>query len=552
MWLLLTRKKKLLYNTIVSLVYQLITLVCGFILPRYFLTYYGSAVNGLVSSITQFLGFISLAECGVGAVVQSTLYKPLADKDEDQVSRIIRSSNRFFRRIAVILCIYTAILMIGYPVITLESFDFIYTMGLIFIISISSFAQYYFSMSYRILLNADQMGFIQLGLQTITTLLNTVCSVILMKIGVGVHLVKLVTAVIFLIQPAVLNAYVKRHYRLDKKIKFEGEPIKQKWNGLAQHIASVVLGNTDTVVLTLFSTLENVSIYAVYHLITNGMKQILTSLTTGMQAMLGNMYARKETENLNSTFGWLEWLIHFVVVFAFTCTAVLILPFVKVYTAEVLDADYIVPAFAFLISAAQASYCLRLPYNMMVLAAGHYKQTQWSAIIEAGINIVASVVLVRQFGLVGVAVGTLIAMLYRTSYLAWYLSKEILYRKIRFYIKHLSVDAVCVIAAILLTRNISLSATNYAVWIIMAIKVTALTMVSVLVFNAVFYPEYIKEIIRVVARYGARMGKGIVYMTSRIRNKFFGGGYAGQVISCVFSIRFYGIEQWEGRCQYAC
>ena len=154
--------------------------------------------------------------------------------------------------------------MVFYPFVTRERFDFSYTMGLIFIISISSFAQYFFSMSYRLLLDADQMSFIQLGLQGATMLLNTVFSVILMKMGAGIHLVKLATATVFLIQPVALNAYVKRHYSLDKKIKLEGEPIKQKWNGLAHHIAAVVLGNTDTVVLTLFSTLENVSIYAVY------------------------------------------------------------------------------------------------------------------------------------------------------------------------------------------------------------------------------------------------------------------------------------------------
>ncbi len=127
--------------------------------------------------------------------------------------------------------------------------------------------------------------------------------------------------------------------------------------------------------------------------------------------MFGDMYARKETDTLDKTFGWVEWLMHLLVTFSFSCTAVLILPFVNIYTKEISDANYIVPAFSLLISAAQASYCLRLPYNMMVLAAGHYRQTQWSAIIEAMINIIVSVVLVRRFGLVGVAVGTLAAML---------------------------------------------------------------------------------------------------------------------------------------------
>lgn len=494
----MTRKKKLLYNTIVSLVYQVITLICGFILPRFFLSCYGSAVNGLVSSITQFLGFVALAECGVGAVVQSALYKPLADKDNAEVSRIMKSSQRFFHRIAMILMVYTAFLMVVYPFVTVERFEFSYTMGLIFIISISSFAQYFFSMSYRLLLDADQMSFIQLGLQGATMLLNTVFSVVLMKMGVGIHVVKLATAAIFLIQPMVLNAYVKRHYSLDKKVKLEGEPIKQKWNGLAQHIAAVVLGNTDTVVLTLFSTLENVSIYAVYHLVVNGVKQILNSLTTGVQSMFGDMYARKERETLDKTFGWVEWLMHFLVIFAFSCTAVLILPFVSIYTAEISDANYIVPAFSLLISAAQASYCLRLPYNMMVLAAGHYKQTQWSAIIEAIINIVVSVVLVRRFGLVGVAVGTLAAMLYRTTYLAWYLSRDILNRSMKYFCKHIVVDVVCAVSTFYITKGINLGGISYAAWIVMALKVAVTAFVVNLTINCILYPNYIKTLFRMV------------------------------------------------------
>lgn len=95
----------------------------------FFLSFYGSAVNGLISSITQFLGFISLAECGVGAVVQSALYKPLANNDMQEVSKIMKSADRFFKRIAYILLAYIAILMVFYPLITLKSFDYFFYTG---------------------------------------------------------------------------------------------------------------------------------------------------------------------------------------------------------------------------------------------------------------------------------------------------------------------------------------------------------------------------------------------------------------------------------------
>lgn len=500
----MNRSKKLVLNTATSLLYQVIGIVCGFILPRIFLETYGSAVNGAVSSITQFLGFISLCECGVGAVVQSALYKPLAEGDADAYSRIYRSSERFFRKIAWILVGYTAVLMAVYPLIVGGEFDYFFTFFLVFVIAISSFAQYYFGMTYRLFLSADQLGFIQLSLQSGIIILNTVLSIVMMKCGASVHLVKLMTSLLFTVQPIVYTIAARRRYRINKRIVLTEEPLKQKWNGLSQHIATVILGNADTVVLTVFSTLENVSVYAVYHLVVNGVKQIVVSLTSGIQAMLGNMYAKKETETLKTTFSVFEWGLHTVVTLAFTMTGLLILPFVRVYTAGIDDAEYIVPVFAILITAAQASYCLRLPYNVMVLAAGHYKETQWSAIIEAAINVVLSVLLVLRFGLVGVAVGTLAAMLYRTVYLAWYLKKAILYRPLWLFLKHLLVDALTVCIAVvpylLLPRLFTLSAVSYGAWIVLALKTAVLCILAALLPNLLFYFRELRLCVATVKR----------------------------------------------------
>ena len=495
----------MMLNLASSLIYQLITIACGFILPRFFLSFYGSAVNGLISSITQFLGFISLAECGVGAVVQSVLYKPLADKDMQEVSKIVVSADRFFKRIAYLLLGYTAILMIFYPLITRNAFDYLYTLVLIFVISISSFAQYYLGMTYRLLLNADQLGFIQYIIHSAALILNTVCCILLMKAGAPVQIVKLTTSILFLVQPVILAAIAKRKYQIDRTVRFTGEPIKQKWNGLAQHIATVVLGNTDTVVLTVLSTLENVSVYAVYHLVVNGLRQLIVSMTDGVQAMFGNMLAKNETEELKQSFSHFEWVLHTLVTLAFSIAAVLIVPFVRVYTADISDANYIVPAFAYLITLAQAAYCLRLPYNIMVLAAGHYRQTQWSAIIEAAINIVVSVVLVFNFGLIGVAIGTLAAMAYRTSYLAWYLSRNIVCRSLRHFLKHLLTDAVCVALLLgivkLFSAFFTMQQISYTAWLVLAVKVGFVAVLSVAAVNTLLYR---REVLTAVKKVGAK------------------------------------------------
>lgn len=59
---------------------QITILICGFIVPKVIITNFGSNVNGLVSSITQFLAYITLLEAGMGPVVKSALYGPIAKK----------------------------------------------------------------------------------------------------------------------------------------------------------------------------------------------------------------------------------------------------------------------------------------------------------------------------------------------------------------------------------------------------------------------------------------------------------------------------------------
>lgn len=493
-----------MYNSASSIIYQITAIVCGFILPRFLLNYFGSEVNGLVASITQFLSFITLAECGVGAVVQSTLYRPLAEHDFVSVSKVVISAERFFRRIAFLLVGYTLVLMVVYPYITLDSFDYIFTAVLIFVISISSFVQYYLGMTYRLLLTADQLGFIYYITHAGALIINTIGCIILMKNGASILVVKLTTSLILLLQPIILSVVAKKRYKIDRSIILKEEPIKQKWNGLAQHISTVILGNTDITVLTLLSTLENVSVYAVYHLVVNGVKQIVLSTTNGMQAMLGNMLAKNEMEELNQSFDFIEWLLHTLVTFVFTLTAILIVPFVRVYTMGVTDANYLVPAFACLITLAQASYCLRLPYNIMVLAAGHYKQTQWSAIVEAAINVVLSVILVFHFGLIGVAIGTIAAMAYRTIYLAWYLSIDILFRKIRYFIEHIAVDALSAGLIFLIvyrfTTFFTLQEINYFAWFILAVKVGIIGLAIITLVNLVVYPSKMKHIVSAIKK----------------------------------------------------
>lgn len=483
----MNRNKKLLLNTGVGILQQLVTLVCGFILPRLFLKNFGSEVNGLISSVTQFLGFISLLEMGIGPVIQANLYQPLAKKDSRRITEVVLSAERFFRRIAYIFLAYIAVLAILFPTVIAKDYDPIFTISLLLIIAISTVAQYFFGATYQVLLNADQKSYVQMSLQASAVILNTVACVILMRLGASVHMVKLMSASIFVLRPIGQMLYVRRHYAIDRRIKLVGEPIKQKWNGFAQHVAATVSVNAPVVVLTFFSALSSVSVYSVYNLVTNGMSGVIMTAASGVESYFGNILAQDDKDTLKKSFSLIEWVIHAVVTLLFAVAAVAIVPFVTVYTNGITDVDYIRPLFGLLLVLAYMMQGLRIPYFRVIKAAGHFKETQNGSFVMAAINIVLSVSLVFRFDLIGVAIGMLGAMTFHTVYFVWYLRKHILHRSMLYFVKHLACDAVVVALSLWATRGIELGALTIPAFFICAIQKGLITLAIAIGINVIFH-----------------------------------------------------------------
>ena len=63
------RMKSLKFNTLSTLLLEIVTLISGLIMPRLILSFFGSTSNGLVSSITQFLGFSTILRAGLGGAI---------------------------------------------------------------------------------------------------------------------------------------------------------------------------------------------------------------------------------------------------------------------------------------------------------------------------------------------------------------------------------------------------------------------------------------------------------------------------------------------------
>ena len=496
-------RKKILYNVLTSFLSEIVVVICAFILPRMIIAGYGSEYNGIVSSVTQFLSVVTLLRGGVGGVTRAALYKPLVENDSEKISAILNATEIFMRKIANIFIVFLVVFAVFYPLIVSKQFGWFYTFSLVLILGISTIAQYYFGITYQFLLIADQRAYIYTVLQTIATILNTVFSVILINIGIEFRLMKLVSAIVFAAIPIVLYWYCHKRYNISSKITPNFSTLKQRWDAFIHQLSAYIYSSTDVILLTLFTDLYTVSVYSIYYMIVDGIRKFAMTLLSGMEALFGELLAKNEYNDLHKTFNFYEMIISIVSVILFSVTLILIVPFVKIYTVGITDTNYIVPFFAVLIVISTALYCLRIPYYSIIMAAGHFKETKAAVCGEAVLNLVLSVVLIAEHGIVGVAAGTVVSTIFGAVYYVLYLSKNIFNRKISLFLKRFIINALDFIFIVIVGNFVvsRISIENYIVWA--ACGFVSVTFAAIVVFgtNALFYrKEFFDSLKKLVKR----------------------------------------------------
>lgn len=413
-------------NIVSTLANQLTATACGIVVPRVLLSAFGSEAYGITVSITQFLSYITLLEGGIGGVARGRLYGPLARGDMREVSAVYRAVKRFFLWVAAAFALYSVLLGLGYhgmARVTLFSRGYIFL--LVLVISLSTLAKYMGGLANLTLLAADQKQYVNNAISIGITLSNTALILLLTQLDCDILWVKLGSSLIFVLRPVLYARYVRRHYRLPR-VERGAATLEQKWTGIGQHIAYFLHTNTDIVLLTLFANARLVAVYSVYNLVVSSIRAITESFSGGMEAAFGQLIARGQLRELRRLYFRYQALLTAVSLTLFGCTGLLIVPFVRLYTRGITDADYVQPLFAAVLVLAEAINCLMLPCSCLPVAANRLRQTRWGAYGEAGLNIVLSCLLMRWDPLLGVALGTLAATLFRGVYYLIYAAGQLL------------------------------------------------------------------------------------------------------------------------------
>ena len=493
----MNRGKKALYNSLASIASQIVTMICGFILPRLILSAFGSNYNGITSSVAQFLSVIALLRAGVGGATRVSLYKSLAENNIQQVSATVKATEHFMRRVALIFVGIVILFSFLYPYLVKDEFDWIFASTLVLVMSLSTFVQYFFGITYQFLLQADQRQYITSILEIISVIVNTLLAVILIRLGVGIHGVKLGSAIAFSITPIGLNIIAKKRYHLNPYAQPDYSSISQRWDAFFHQLAAFIHNNTDITLLTIFTNTREISVYTVYYLVANGLKHVMNTLVVGVESAFGNIIAKNETDTLKKAVVHYETLLHVFSSILFGAAIVLVTPFVQVYTKGVTDVNYSRYTFGYLAIIGEMLFVLRSPYEALVNAAGHFKQTKKFAFAEAGINLSISILLVRQYGITGVVIGTVIAIVFRNVVYGTYVSNVILHRKLSALIKRFCVTACTTLLIVCAARFIPmLEMVSYFNWILYAIEITLLSIIMTFLFNMLFYKNDVFQLTR--------------------------------------------------------
>lgn len=327
----MNRNKALALNSVASLLQQIVALVCGLIVPRLILSTFGSAANGTVASISQFISITSLIQGGVTGATRVAFYGPVATGDMKKASVVYKTSQSFYTKFALALTGYVAVLAVVYPKFVDTPFGYIDALLLVLVLGMNAIFESMFGIPSQLLMFADQKAYFNTFLQIFCTIGNAFVSVILIKLGCSLLVVKFVAALIFILRPIILNVYVRSHYAIDTSVEKDKSVLSQSNAALAKSIAFYVHSSTDNLVITACLNVMWVSVYSVHRYVVSSISNLVAAILGNTEALFGQMIARDEQDAIKHDVPMYDLMSKMLsTVFFFTCI-ILITPFVSLY-----------------------------------------------------------------------------------------------------------------------------------------------------------------------------------------------------------------------------
>ena len=422
-----SRTSAFLTNSFWSMALMVVNTIVGFIVPHSIIGCYGSSVNGLVNSLTQLVSYISLVQAGTGAAAVFSLYGPLARGDQETVDAIVTSAKRFYFRSGLIFTVLILGLAIGYPlVVDVPGLSALEVCIIVVSLGATGFLDFFTLAKYQVLLTASQQNWVVQIASIVYKVLYAAIVVAMTELGAPVVWVYVCAVGAILVRSAILLVFTRRAF---PSVNFSSKrdfSLDQRWDAFFLQVLGAVQSGAPVLIATfLLKDLTVVSVYTVYMLVANGIQNIGLSFSSGTQASFGDVIARGETSALQRAFAEFQTSMYSLNGVLCGIAAALIVPFVDLYTAGVADVDYSRPLLGVLVMLNVLLYHLKTPQGLLVISAGHYRQTRLQTSTQTAVLIAAGIVGGWLFGIEGVVAGACLSNLYRDVDLMFYVPRKI-------------------------------------------------------------------------------------------------------------------------------
>ena len=171
---------------------QLFAIILGLIVPRFFISSYGSDINGLLSTITQIFTYMALLEAGIGQAAKNLLYKPFQEKNRGGISEIASVAKTYFRKFTIIYGVGIVVLALILPFVLKTNVDNITIALIVLFEGMSGVVSFYFIQTPSIIIGVDGKNYINNSINLINKIVGYTVKIIMAALGLNIVLLQFV------------------------------------------------------------------------------------------------------------------------------------------------------------------------------------------------------------------------------------------------------------------------------------------------------------------------------------------------------------------------
>lgn len=409
------RTKQSIKNASFSISCQLIQQLIKVAVRIIFIRVIGQEYLGLNSVFTEILTALQLVELGVGPAIAYSLYKPLAKKDTEKVKALMDLYKKAYRIIGLIVLLIGVSFTPFYGFFINEIPENIEHINIIYLIFVFNTAISYFYSYCRTLLVSDQKKYLDMIIETGVTLFISAIQIVLIY-KTHSYMLYLFGSVLgtiltnFIASRVAIKEYPflkeKNVAKLDNRTLGQ---IKRNVFAMVLHkFGGIVRDATDNLFVSKYISLAVAGIYSNYSMIIKAITTIVNQVFGAVLSSVGNLHATANRDRQKEIFYQIHY-INFWMAIVFTCCfGMLAKSFILIIADEsyVLDASIVI-----IISIRFYLDIMRKTPWMFCEAAGVYWKGKSKPILEALVNIILSLILVKTIGMAGIFIGTIITIL---------------------------------------------------------------------------------------------------------------------------------------------